>query len=65
LDRVGAELSVERVQVNGSPGLFLRLNGELDMVVTLGVEGGLVTGLYTIRNPEKLSYVHREIPVSR
>lgn len=65
LDRVGAELSVERAQINGSPGLFLRLDGELDMVVAVRIDDGFVTGLYTVRNPEKLSGVQHETAVSR
>jgi RNA polymerase sigma-70 factor (TIGR02957 family) len=65
LDRVGAELSLEPAQVNGYPGLFLRLSGELDMVVAVRVEGGLVTGLYSVRNPAKLSHVERETALSR
>ncbi len=65
LDRVGADLSVEPAQINGSPSLFLRLSGQLDMVVAVRVEDGLVTGLYTVRNPEKLSRVQRETAVSR
>jgi len=65
LDRVGAELSAEPAHVNGSPGLFLRIKGELDMVVAVRVKDGLVAGLYSIRNPEKLSHVERETAVSR
>jgi RNA polymerase sigma-70 factor (TIGR02957 family) len=62
---VGAELSLEPVQVNGSPALIMRLNGEIDSVVAIRVEGGLITGLYTVRNPEKLSRVERETALSR
>ncbi len=62
---VRAELSLEPAQVNGSPALILRLNGELDSVVAVRVEGGLVTGLYTVRNPEKLSHMERETALSR
>jgi len=62
---VGAELSLEPVQVNGWPALILRRNGEIDSVVAVRVEGGLVTGLYTVRNPEKLSRVERETALSR
>ena len=62
---VGAELSLEPAQVNGSPALIMRLNGELDSVVAVRVEGGLVTGLYTVRNPEKLSHMERETALSR
>jgi RNA polymerase sigma-70 factor, ECF subfamily len=65
LDMVGAELSLEPVQVNGSPALIMRLNGEIDSVVAVRVEGGLVTALYSVRNPEKLSRVEREIALSR
>jgi RNA polymerase sigma-70 factor (TIGR02957 family) len=62
---VGAELEVETVQVNGSPALILRLNGEIDSVMAVRVEHGLVTAIYTVRNPEKLSRVQRETALSR
>ena len=65
LGMVGAELSLEPVQVNGCPALIMRLNGEIDSVVAVRVEDGLVTGLYTVRNPEKLSRVERETALSR
>jgi len=35
------------------------------MVVALRVEDGLVTGLYSVRNPDKLSGVQRKTAVSR
>jgi RNA polymerase sigma-70 factor (ECF subfamily) len=65
LSMVGAELSLEPAQVNGSPALIMRLNGELDSVVAMRVEGGLVTGLYTVRNPEKLSRIQQATTLSR
>ncbi|MGI5231660.1 RNA polymerase sigma-70 factor [Actinoallomurus sp. CA-142502] len=65
LERVGAQTSVEPVQVNGCPGLIMRLDGEIDGVLAVRVEGGLVTGLYFVRNPEKLSRVERETALSR
>jgi hypothetical protein len=64
LARAGTDLSFEPAQINGAPALILRLNGELDTVMALRVEGGLVTGLYAVRNPAKLSHVHRETAVS-
>lgn len=45
LGRVRAEMSVEPAQVNGCPALILRLNGELDTVVAVRIDDGLVTGL--------------------
>ncbi|MDF2712933.1 MAG: hypothetical protein K0R62_8585 [Nonomuraea muscovyensis] len=64
-NKVGAAMSFEPVQVNGGPALLVRLNGEIDGVMTLRVEDGLITGLYYVRNPEKLSRVERETAVSR
>jgi RNA polymerase sigma-70 factor (ECF subfamily) len=63
--RYAVERSVEPVEVNGGPGLLVRVNGELDGVLTMRVENGYITGLYNVRNPEKLSRVERETAVSR
>jgi hypothetical protein len=43
----------------------MRVNGAINSVLAVRVEGGLVTGLYTVRNPEKLSHVERETALSR
>ncbi|MFI6517545.1 RNA polymerase sigma-70 factor [Spirillospora sp. NPDC050679] len=50
--------------VNGSPALLMRLNGELDGLMTARVEGGRITGLYYVRNPEKLTRVESEVPLT-
>lgn len=60
LDNVGAVLSLEPVHVNGSPALIMRLNGETTAFWRCGSINGLVTGLYPVRIPEKLSRVQRE-----
>ncbi|MEV4171351.1 RNA polymerase sigma-70 factor [Nonomuraea sp. NPDC049709] len=60
-----AERSAELVQINGGPGLLIRLNGEIDGVVAVRLENGYITGAYHVRNPEKLSRVERETVVSR
>ncbi|MEV0029541.1 RNA polymerase sigma-70 factor [Nocardia sp. NPDC050793] len=52
-------------QVNGYPALILRRDGEIDTVVAVRIDDGLVTGLYAMRNPEKLSRVLRETTLSR
>jgi len=64
-DKRGNEKTVEPIQVNGGPGLLVRVNGEVDGVLAVRVENGHVSGLYHVRNPEKLSRVQREIAVSR
>jgi RNA polymerase sigma-70 factor (TIGR02957 family) len=65
LGRVAAAVSLQPAQVNGYPALLLRLNGEIDTVVAVRIDDGLITGLYAVRNPEKLSRVERETAVSR
>lgn len=65
LDMVGAEMSVESVHINGSPALLVRLNGEIDGVLAVRVEDGLITGSYYMRNPEKLARVEQETTLSR
>jgi RNA polymerase sigma-70 factor (ECF subfamily) len=65
LPRIDGEVSVEPAQINGCPALIIRLNGEIDDVVAVRIDDGLITGLYVVRNPEKLSRVERETPVSR
>jgi len=60
-----AERSVELVQINGGPGLLVRVEGEIDGVVAVRLENGYVTGAYHVRNPEKLSRMDQETTVSR
>jgi RNA polymerase sigma-70 factor (TIGR02957 family) len=47
--------TLQAAQVNGYPALILRRDGEVDTVLAVRVDDGLVTGLYAVRNPEKLS----------
>jgi RNA polymerase sigma-70 factor (TIGR02957 family) len=49
-----AAVEVETGTVNGSPALFLYLDGELDSVGTVAAEGGKVREIYLVRNPDKL-----------
>jgi RNA polymerase sigma-70 factor (ECF subfamily) len=65
MPRIGGEMSVEPVQINGCPALIVRLNGEIDDVVAVRIDDGLITGLYIVRNPEKLSRIEQETAVSR
>ena len=65
LPRISGQASAEPVQINGSPALIVRLNGKIDDVVAVRIDDGLITGLYVVRNPEKLSRLERETAVSR
>jgi RNA polymerase sigma-70 factor (ECF subfamily) len=52
-------------QVNGYPALVLRLDGEIDTVIAMRIDAGFITGLYAIRNPEKLSHMEQETALRR
>jgi RNA polymerase sigma-70 factor (ECF subfamily) len=65
LDRIDAAVSLRPAEVNGYPALILRLGGRVDTVLAMRIDDGLITGLYAVRNPEKLSRMDRETAVSR
>jgi RNA polymerase sigma-70 factor (ECF subfamily) len=61
-----AELGTMRpAEVNGFPALVFRVAGEIDTVLALHLEDGLITGIYAVRNPAKLSHMDRETTLSR
>ncbi|MFC4000832.1 RNA polymerase sigma-70 factor [Prauserella oleivorans] len=64
LAKVEGTLTGEPTVVNGNPALLIRLNGEIDGVLAIRVEGGRITGLYYVRNPEKLSRLESETPLT-
>lgn len=64
-DTFGGKETVELAQINGYPALIMRLDEEIESVVALRIDDGLVTGLYVVRNPEKLSRVDHETAFSR
>ncbi|MFD5553234.1 RNA polymerase sigma-70 factor [Streptomyces sp. NPDC127068] len=50
--------------LNGSPALVVHMDGELDGILAARVEAGRITGLYVVRNPEKLSRIESETPLA-
>ena len=65
IPRIADAMSIEPVHINGCPALIVRLDGQIDSVVAVRVDDGLITGLYIVRNPQKLSYVQRETALRR
>ncbi|KUN09327.1 RNA polymerase subunit sigma-24 [Streptomyces yokosukanensis] len=60
-----ATRSLESAQVNGYPALILRFDGQIDTVLAVHIDDGLVTGLYSVRNPHKLSRLQRKTELRR
>ncbi len=63
--REPGEPSIEQTTVNGASALRILLDDELDTIATMRIDNGLVTGLYFVRNPQKLERVDQEVPLSR
>jgi RNA polymerase sigma-70 factor (ECF subfamily) len=65
LDRIAGAASLQPTQVNGFPALIIRFNDAIDTVIAVRIDDGLITGLYAVRNPEKLSHMERETTLRR
>ncbi|QGN47411.1 RNA polymerase sigma-70 factor [Micromonospora sp. WMMD558] len=64
LGKVEGTLTGEPTVVNGNPALLVRLDGELDGVMAIRVEDARITGVYYVRNPEKLTRVESVTPLT-
>ncbi|MGQ4425388.1 RNA polymerase subunit sigma-24, partial [Streptomyces violaceoruber] len=65
----GVEFAVEPDDQRGVPvdlgRVHPHLHVQLDTVVAVRLDEGRITGLYAVRNPEKLSYMREEASLSR
>ncbi|MEV4139833.1 RNA polymerase sigma-70 factor [Dactylosporangium sp. NPDC049742] len=57
--------SPQLAHVNGYPALILRLDGDIDTVLAVRIDEGIITGLYSVRNPQKLSRLQHETTLRR
>ncbi|RVX41027.1 RNA polymerase sigma-70 factor (ECF subfamily) [Nonomuraea polychroma] len=64
LGKAQVTLTSEPTVVNGNPALLLRVDGELDGVIAIRVEDARISGLYYVRNPEKLTRIESETPLT-
>lgn len=63
--KVEAPLTMAPTELNGNPALLVYLGAELDGVITLRIEDTGITGVYYVRNPEKLTRVASEVALTR
>ncbi|MFG3495812.1 RNA polymerase sigma-70 factor [Streptomyces sp. NPDC047928] len=62
--KVDGTITAEATTVNGNPALLVRLDGEIDGILAIRAEDARITGIYYVRNPEKLSRVESETPLT-
>ncbi|WP_228484713.1 RNA polymerase sigma-70 factor [Microbacterium cremeum] len=63
--KYAGRMTLSPILVNGQPGLRMDVDGEIAGVVTVTVENGKVSRIYSIANPEKLEHVDAVMPLSR
>jgi len=57
--------AVHRTLVNGRPALAFVIDGQVDTLLTILVEDGMVAGLYAVRNPAKLTRLDEAVTLTR
>jgi hypothetical protein len=62
---VAGDFTVLPMWINGAPAMRLDLGGELDTAVSFVLDGGRITGIYAVRNPDKLARLGAEAGLSR
>ncbi|SDS30424.1 RNA polymerase sigma-70 factor [Microlunatus soli] len=65
LGRLAADVGFRPTTVNGLPALIIQLDGETDTVIAVRIDDGLISGLYAVRNPDKLTHMARETVLGR
>ena len=65
LSKIPPSASLHPAEVNGHPALVVRFDGVLDTVLGVRIDDGLITELYAVRNPEKLSHMQRATTLDR
>lgn len=48
---------IELMEINGEPGMVVRLNGELNNTWSFHIEGGRIQSIYVVLNPDKLKHL--------
>jgi len=59
----GHAITMDVAEVNGERSVRIFMDGELDSVASMRVDGGLVSEMYIVRNPEKLTRIEGEAAI--
>jgi RNA polymerase sigma-70 factor (ECF subfamily) len=54
-------VTLDIAEVNGEPALVLRVAGRLDGIYVMTVEHDAITAIRVVRNPDKLTYIGRQL----
>ena len=65
IGKAGARFVMSPIQVNGEQGVRIEVDGHLVGAVSIAVEHGQVTKVYSIANPQKLARLDAEMVLTR
>jgi RNA polymerase sigma-70 factor (ECF subfamily) len=65
LGRIAPGAVLGSMWINGEPAIRIDLEGVLDTVVSMVVEDGRISRIYSVRNPEKLTRLDAEAQLAR
>ena len=60
-----SSITLDIVEVNGELAMVIRVAGRLDSVYVPTIEGESITALRIVRNPDKLTYIERQLADQR
>lgn len=58
---VATRASLSIAEVNAEAAVVVRVDGRVESVFVLGVEGQRINGIRVVRNPDKLAYIARQL----
>lgn len=59
--RFGPHMAYRHALINGEPGLLRYVDGKIESAMALTTDGERITGIYAIRNPDKLAHVPQSL----
>jgi len=63
--RIAPAAVIEPILLNGAPGARVLLDDAVDTVIGFAFEGGRISRVFAVRNPDKLRRLGQETPLSR
>ena len=63
--KAGAAFAMSPMSLNGEPGVRVEVGGVLAAAVSVTVEHGQITRIYSVANPDKLSWLDAEFALTR
>lgn len=58
----GQDVRIEPAVINGAVGALLYLDGELDLTLSMAIDGEKIAAIYIVRNPDKLRHLPAAAP---